>query len=156
MTHPVNVATRSALIPRSGPDPDPTDCLEDTVNSPTRIQRRRVRGWRAPEGAVYVGRGTRWGNPYKVTKDGSTHAVIDSRTGGIIYGSRDEVDARRVAVDWYRAWFASKPGLHAAVRRQLAGRDLMCWCPTPEVDDPDHCHAVVLLELANSPSGGSA
>ncbi|NED75327.1 DNA adenine methylase [Streptomyces sp. SID9944] len=33
MTHPVNVATRSALIPRSGPDPDPTDCLEDTVST---------------------------------------------------------------------------------------------------------------------------
>lgn len=29
-----------------------------------RIQRKRARGWRMPEGAVYVGRPTRWGNPY--------------------------------------------------------------------------------------------
>lgn len=118
---------------------------------PSRIQRKRARGWRAPEGAVYVGRGTRWGNPYKVTKTGPDHTVIDSRTGGIIYATRDETDARRVAVDWYRAWFASKPGLHAAVSRQLAGRDLMCWCPTPEPGDPDHCHAAVLMEFATQP-----
>ena len=29
-----------------------------------RIQRRRTKGWRMPEGAVYVGRGSKWGNPY--------------------------------------------------------------------------------------------
>ena len=32
---------------------------------PTRIQRRRTKGWRMPEGAVYVGRGSRWGNPFQ-------------------------------------------------------------------------------------------
>jgi hypothetical protein len=32
---------------------------------PERIQRRRVKGWRMPEGAVYVGRGSKWGNPFK-------------------------------------------------------------------------------------------
>lgn len=31
---------------------------------PERIQRRRVAGWRMPEGAVYVGRPTKWGNPF--------------------------------------------------------------------------------------------
>ncbi len=30
------------------------------------------------------------------------------------------------------------------VRRELAGRDLACWCP---LDGP--CHADVLLEVAN-------
>lgn len=30
---------------------------------PERIQRRRTRGWRMPEGAVYVGRPSKWGNP---------------------------------------------------------------------------------------------
>jgi hypothetical protein len=34
---------------------------------PKRIQRRRTKGWRMPEGAIYVGRPTRWGNPYRVT-----------------------------------------------------------------------------------------
>jgi len=30
------------------------------------------------------------------------------------------------------------------VRRELAGRDLACWCP---LDGP--CHADVLIEIAN-------
>jgi hypothetical protein len=37
----------------------------------------------------------------------------------------------------------------ADLRRDLAGRDLMCWCPLPEPGQPDHCHAAVLLKLAN-------
>ena len=32
--------------------------------SPQRIQRKRTKGWRMPDGAVYVGRPTRWGNPF--------------------------------------------------------------------------------------------
>ena len=34
--------------------------------TPQRIQRRRTKGWRMPTGAVYVGRGTPWGNPWMV------------------------------------------------------------------------------------------
>lgn len=33
--------------------------------SPQRIQRKRTRGWRMPEGAVYVGRGSKFGNPFE-------------------------------------------------------------------------------------------
>lgn len=31
---------------------------------PERIQRQRTKGWRLPDGAIYVGRPTRWGNPF--------------------------------------------------------------------------------------------
>jgi len=34
--------------------------------SPARVQRKRIKGWRMPEGAVYVGRGSKWGNPYRI------------------------------------------------------------------------------------------
>lgn len=41
--------------------------------SPVRVQRRRAKGWRTPlcscgcgQPARYVGRGTRWGNPWRV------------------------------------------------------------------------------------------
>lgn len=34
------------------------------MTAPQRIQRKRVKGWRMPEGAVYVGRGSKWGNPF--------------------------------------------------------------------------------------------
>jgi hypothetical protein len=119
------------------------------MGAPARIQRRRIKGWRAPAGAVYVGRGSRWGNPYAVTGD----TVVDTRTGGVIYAGGTQHAARRAAVTWYRAWLGSQDDLRAAARRVLAGRDLMCWCPLPTPGQPDHCHAAVLLEIAN---GGGA
>lgn len=33
--------------------------------SPQRIQRSREKGWTMPDGAIYVGRPTRWGNPFQ-------------------------------------------------------------------------------------------
>ena len=38
------------------------------MSAPKRIQRRRTKGWRMPEGAVYVGRGSKWGNPLMLGK----------------------------------------------------------------------------------------
>jgi hypothetical protein len=40
------------------------------------------------------------------------------------------------------------PGLVAAARAELAGKNLACWCSK---DDPydGACHAAVLLEMAN-------
>ncbi|MFJ6073661.1 DUF4326 domain-containing protein [Streptomyces sp. NPDC093065] len=122
------------------------------TEQPRRIQRRRTKGWRAPDGAVYVGRGTRWGNPYALKRCGPTHAVVDSRTGDVIFGSTNETEARRVSVVWFRAWLSSQPELRATVAEELQGRDLMCWCPLPADGQPDHCHAAVLLELANRPT----
>jgi hypothetical protein len=43
------------------------------MSAPQRIQRKRVKGWRMPEGAVYVGRGSRWGNPFGPLK---THRAL--------------------------------------------------------------------------------
>jgi uncharacterized protein DUF4326 len=101
--------------------------------SPQRIQRRRVRGWRMPEGAVYVGRPSRWGNPYPVGE-------VDPQT----YEER----TREQVVDLFRRsvkfWWG--PDYTARVVNELAGKDLVCWCP---LDQP--CHADVLLEIANAP-----
>jgi hypothetical protein len=69
---------------------------------------------------VYVGRPSKWGNPFKVG----------------IHGTRTEVIKR------YRAWISEQPELMAEVRI-LKGRVLGCWCaPLP-------CHAEVLAELAD-------
>ena len=114
------------------------------MTTPTRIQRRRTKGWRMPATAIHVGRGTRWGNPYAVKTEGRTHTVIDTRTGGVIYSSSDNADARRVAVAWYRPWLDGQTELVALARQQLRGRDLACWCP---LGGP--CHAEVLLRVAN-------
>ncbi|MGW2223860.1 DUF4326 domain-containing protein [Streptomyces formicae] len=128
--------------------------------TPTRIQRRRKVGWSAPldsEGRkpVYVGRPGRFGNPF--TPD------LYVKSGRI--GYLDHAEGRRMAADDFEQWLiAGDDGLwcgpgdeSVAARRallgavsQLAGRNLMCWCPLPEPGQPDYCHAAVLLRLANS------
>lgn len=45
--------------------------------TPRRIQRRRAQGWRMPLGAVYVGRPTKWGNPFVVGRDGTAAECVD-------------------------------------------------------------------------------
>ncbi|MGW1160407.1 DUF4326 domain-containing protein [Streptomyces sp. NPDC002519] len=122
-----------------------------TTTHPRRKQRRRTKGWRAPANSTYVGRGSKWGNPYTITRQGAFHTVTDSSTDGVIYSSGSDIDARRVAVSWYRVWLDGQRDLRAAARQQLAGRDLLCWCPLPEPGEPDHCHAAVLIDLVNQP-----
>jgi phosphopantothenoylcysteine synthetase/decarboxylase len=50
------------------------------------------------------------------------------------------------AVADYRQWIMQPEQAHLrdAIRTELRGKDLACWCPP---DQP--CHADVLLELAN-------
>lgn len=70
--------------------------------------------------AVYVGRPSPWGNPFKVGRDGDRREVI-----------------RR-----YKEYLRSRPDLMTRLP-ELRGRDLACWCA------PKECHADVLLRLAN-------
>jgi len=94
-----------------------------------RLQHRR--GTSLPEGAPYVGRPSRWGNPY----------VFDRSTlkeGRVLVASRAE------AVRRYEADLLADPERVAEARRLLAGRDLACYCL---LDGP--CHADVLLRIAN-------
>lgn len=98
---------------------------------PVRIQRKRTKGWTMPADTVYVGRPTRFGNPFTV------YAPIESML---------QVVAR------YRLWLSGDiEAFGGTVRRPtvdeiaaLRGKNLACWCP---LDQP--CHADVLLELAN-------
>lgn len=102
---------------------------------PERIQRRRTRGWRMPEGAVYVGRGSRWGNPYRI---GDPHPQLGE--SGRPMSAADVVDLYEL--------HSGPMGNHELnvdeARELLAGRDLACWCRS---DSP--CHADVLLQVAN-------
>jgi hypothetical protein len=36
------------------------------MTTPKRIQQRRIKGWRKPEGAISVARPHKWGNPFIV------------------------------------------------------------------------------------------
>ena len=108
------------------------------MNTPARIQRKRSKGWRMPANTVYVGRPSKWGNPWP--------------SPGVTWFTWEQI----VAV--YRKWIVEQPadsmmGLPPTVediRRELCGKNLACWCP---IGQP--CHADVLLELANGQMGST-
>jgi len=103
-----------------------------------RVQRSRRKGARLPEGVVYVGRPTPWGNPWTVPRSGGI--VAAHQFPGIAIRSRaDAVAAFRVTA---RLRLEIEPDWLDPLR----GHDLACWCP---LDEP--CHADVLLQLANRP-----
>jgi hypothetical protein len=122
--------------------------------SPQRIQLRRVKGWRKPEGAVVVSRPSRWGNPFRIVPDGSffdlrLYRVVtpDGLNTGIrrfIGGQQTHTEAATIAVHLYREWINTQARGENLVPL-LRGKDLACWCP---LDQP--CHADVLLDLANA------
>jgi hypothetical protein len=114
------------------------------ADAPQRIQRLRTKGWRMPPGAVYVGRPTPWGNPWKAEPvDGVGWCCTDTHTG-LITQARDAADAHDLAVAHYRTWLKPQAELLAAARDTLRGKHLCCWCP-PHLA----CHADVLLEVVN-------
>lgn len=113
-----------------------------------RIQRKRSRGWRMPEGAVYCGRPTKWGNPYwHIAKHYSVEqalAMFRMTASGLWLPELGE----KFAIDYYevhRAWLARIGGHPVEViRSELRGKTLACWCR-----QKDPCHVDVLLEIAN-------
>lgn len=134
------------------------------VTAPTRIQRRRIKGWRKPEGAIYVGRGTRWGNPFTVvsTARAPWRVLAEDPGASALRGGPHVFSTWEEAAEFATRLFRLHTGPFgsyeydadtlADLRRDLAGRDLMCWCPLPDPGQPDHCHAAVLMELANEES----
>jgi hypothetical protein len=116
-----------------------------------------------PEGAVYVGRPSRWGNPFVIGEEylfgDRDHLgpgpLVDwpmptwrepgTYPNGIVVVRLEHVE---VGIVWYRH-FISQPAF-ARHLAPLQGKDLVCWCPLEdETGRRVPCHADVLLELAN-------
>jgi hypothetical protein len=92
--------------------------------------------------------GSEWEHEGRLHKtSGQQHAFV--HPDGKITWHRVEDATPEQVVELYRRWLAKHPEVTTAARTELAGRDLMCWCPTPEPGEPDHCHAAILLHLAN-------
>jgi hypothetical protein len=127
--------------------------------TPTRIQRSRTKGWRMSPGTFYVGRGTVWGNPFRIGEHWR-HGASRIETGNIAFNTQllkafgdrkltreDCVLAYRILLD-----YAGLPrrGEYWPEPADLRGKTLACWCP---LNNPDGsacpCHADVLLERAN-------
>ena len=72
---------------------------------------------------IYLGRPSKWGNPFTIGKDGTREEVVDK----------------------YREWIKTQPQLLAALP-ELDGKTLGCWCA------PKACHGDVLAELVEKMS----
>lgn len=121
------------------------------VTAPKRIQRRRTKGWRMPEGAVYVGRPSRYGNPfiiggwYKKGDHGGHSGPFQMVFTRAMEGYQDSrytrIETAEQALEWYR-WYLEVTNWKFF--DDLRGKDLACWCKVGDL-----CHADVLLEIAN-------
>lgn len=76
-----------------------------------------------PADAIYIGRGSRWGNPYRIGQDGDRYEVIAKYRLHLW----EQVKAGEVTTEDLAA---------------LHDRDLVCYCA------PAPCHGDVLLRAA--------
>lgn len=69
---------------------------------------------------IYIGRPSKWGNPFLIGRDGTREEVIEK----------------------YRQWILTQPQLMNDLK-ELKNKTLGCWCR------PLLCHGDVLVELVN-------
>ena len=76
-----------------------------------------------PPNSVYIGRPSKWANPFIIGKDGTREEVIEK----------------------YKNWLLETEWTTGLILDigELRGKDLVCWC------SPLPCHGDILLELAN-------
>jgi hypothetical protein len=76
-----------------------------------------------PAGAVYIGRGSRWGNPFIIGKHGDRDAVCDAYEEALVLAMAEgRVTQQDLAT--------------------LHGKDLVCFCA------PQRCHGDTLAKYA--------
>ena len=73
-----------------------------------------------PQDAIYIGRPSKWGNPFLIGRDGTRTEVIER----------------------FRLYLTQNYSLSKDIQ-ELRGKNLVCFC------SPLPCHGDILLELAN-------
>lgn len=76
--------------------------------------------WKRDRYDIYIGRYSKWGNPFRIGQDGDLAQVVEK----------------------YRRWVVKQPHLMNSLH-ELKGNVLGCWCK------PHLCHGDVLAELAD-------
>lgn len=81
---------------------------------------------------VYIGRPSKWGNPFTHKKDQKTLAKY-------IVNSREE------AIEKYKEWITNGEGKYLLKDlHELKNKTLGCWCK------PNNCHGDILIELLDN------
>jgi len=70
---------------------------------------------------IYIGRPTKWGNPFIIGPDGSRADVVRK----------------------FEEYLMKNPALMEAAKKELKGKDLICFCA------PLACHGDILSKVAN-------
>jgi hypothetical protein len=78
---------------------------------------------------VYIGRPSKWGNPF--SDKFSKYTTMRTST-------------RANAIQKYEEWIRTQPQLLSAIKSELKGKVLGCWC------SPLPCHGDILARLADS------
>lgn len=128
------------------------------IKANLRVQRKRSKGFKMPSDAVYAGRGSKWGNPFKLDGD---MIMVDA-------GHRRKIFSKWVCfydngghtieevVKLYKDLLLDlnshnvEPEIIERFRwmrdniQLLHGKKVACWCKKDSC-----CHADVLIELAN-------
>jgi hypothetical protein len=94
------------------------------VEEVKRVQRSRVKGWKMPENTVYVGRPTKFGNPYSISY---------------------VLQTREAVLKAYEEWLKSKIDFDPHFLDELKGKNLACWCTLNQ-----KCHADILLRFVEA------
>lgn len=81
-----------------------------------------------PPDAVYIGRGSRWGNPFKMNSEADRDHVCEAYEGHLVNLLHQE-----------KAMGIQDTGRALA---ELHGKDLVCYCA------PKRCHGDVLVKYA--------
>lgn len=121
-------------------------------NKMNRVQRSRKKGYKTPENTKYVGRPTKFGNPFRLTKDGFIQCYSTNRKilDPWIMWSYSSGFENKDIVELYALWIkgelkAKAPYLptppEAHEIRDLEGKNLSCFC---SLNVP--CHVDVLLD----------
>ena len=101
---------------------------------PKRIQRKRLKGWKTPANTVFVGRPSKYGNPFRVADYSNKNRL-------------PKESIQQFACDDFVSLLdqGELPYTRDDIRLDLAGKNLSCFCKegTP-------CHADVLLKIANT------
>ena len=114
---------------------------------PIRIQLRRTKGWKKPEGAVVVSRPSKWGNPFVCHHPGSAlERPMKPKLAVISFRLLIEKEGAwsPIPLPWPKGKIPTQFTTVEDVRTELRGKDLCCWCGLDQA-----CHADVLLEIAN-------
>jgi len=78
---------------------------------------------------VYIGRPSRWGNPFSHLPNSAAEFRVGTRTE---------------AIEAYEKWLLEQPDLVERAKHELRGQVLGCWCA------PLGCDGDVLARIANT------